>query len=67
MIAIKNMEMPSKCPTCFAWIPVVMNVDDEPVDYCSAANRKIPDFCFKPDWCPLVEIDEGGEDGRNHK
>lgn len=49
MIVIKNTKMPincTQCPCC----------DDE-VQFCKAANEYIPMF-GKPNFCPLVEVEE---------
>lgn len=52
-VLVKGMEMPTNCAKCPC-------VDDES-RFCKATNEYIP-MLGKPDWCPLVEVKEWGND-----
>ena len=64
-ILIKNMAMPTKCSECN--FSVNGFTDEAPVWECaceatetstSLVDDKGKPFDFKPDWCPLVEVQE---------
>ena len=67
-ILIKNMELPTKCAECNFCVNGFS--DKTPVWECACEATEMSTslvddhgkpFEFRPDWCPLVEIEESKE------
>lgn len=53
MKAVLVMDMPDMCIDC-----PISGYSDEGRPFCENTKRYLDTFCWKPDWCPLVELPE---------
>ena len=56
-VLIRGMEMPKSCYYCqFLWFK---NPDEEGGEgMCDLLEKWVAEVCDRPDWCPLVEVQE---------
>lgn len=57
MVAIKNMDYPSDCSACPFWYVGYTN-EGKKTRYCVPTEKTWEKGYKKPDWCPLVEMEE---------
>lgn len=43
--------MPDMCINC-----PMTTYSDQGRPFCKVARRHLDSFCYKPDWCPLIEV-----------
>lgn len=62
MVLVKDMEMPRSCSLC--------SLKDMYYGECNVKHRRIKYFIEssgRPDWCPLMEVEQYGPEGTLYK
>ena len=49
--AVLILDMPDMCIDC-----QMSGYSDQGRPRCNQENRHLDSFCYKPDWCPLIEL-----------